>query len=100
MSAGVQTGRQTFRGTRRVRHTGPTALNAKTEAGRIRKIIIEGGTPQAISVWDHPSADQNRVWARLVGNVVVGDVYNLECPMKNGIRLTFNGATQVVVVYS
>jgi hypothetical protein len=71
--------------------------NLKTTPGRIFRIHVVTGTGQ-IDVYDHASTDTNLIFTKTTS--AISDVYELGCPMKNGIRVKMAAAGTLTVVWS
>ncbi|HZP56214.1 MAG TPA: hypothetical protein VFC53_01510 [Dehalococcoidia bacterium] len=85
---------ETFRGARKKLISATD--NVKTSRGRIAKILVAAGTG-SIDVYDDPAANNNKVWSKAAS--AVGDVYDLDVPMDNGIRVVMGAAGNLTVTY-
>ena len=65
---------------------------------RVFRVLVTAGTG-AVTVYDNASAASGQViWTK--ATVAVGDIYELDCPLVNGLTVVAAAATTVVVVYS
>lgn len=69
----------------------------KPTSGRFRKLLIVVGTGQ-VDVYDNSSSNTtNQVFTRAV--TAVGETYEIDCPMKNGIRVVMAAAGTITCTY-
>lgn len=70
----------------------------KTTRGKIARIVVVAGTGQ-IDVYDTAAGDtSNPVFSKVA--TAIGDVYSLQCPLQNGLRIVMAAAGQLCVTYS
>lgn len=71
--------------------TGTTQV--KTSSGRVARVLMQnaGSADATLAVYDHASANGNQIWywdnSRGVGE------FDIDCPMKFGIRVVVAGTT-------
>lgn len=66
-------------------------------ARRVCRVLVTAGTG-AITVYDNASAGSGQViWT--IAATTVGSIYELDCPLSNGLTVVAAAATTVVVVY-
>lgn len=98
MPANTSPGTEIFQGERKAYCTGSAPFQIKAAPGRIRRILVQAGTG-AIDVYD--DADSNDasklVWS--IAATTVGAIYELDCPMTEGIRVVMAAAGRLTVVY-
>ncbi|MDE2104318.1 MAG: hypothetical protein KGL39_44180 [Patescibacteria group bacterium] len=64
---------------------------------RVCRLLVTAGTG-AITVYDNASTATGQViWTK--ATVAVGDIYELDCPLVNGLTVVAAAATTVVVIY-
>lgn len=74
-----------------------TTTNIRTVPSKLARIIVASGTGQ-IDVYDHASADSNLIFSK--ASTAVGDIYSLQIPCVNGIRVKMAAAGQLCVTWS
>ncbi|HXK34686.1 MAG TPA: hypothetical protein VNM91_11830 [Dehalococcoidia bacterium] len=94
------TGQQTYEAERRTTQITNDA-NIKAESGKVCRAIVVAGGAAGFSIWDDPAANNNLVFVS-PNPVTTGQIFELQCPMDNGIRITFTagGTIQVTLTWS
>ena len=65
---------------------------------RVFRVLVTAGTG-AVTVYDNPSAANGQIiWTS--ATTAAGNIYELDCPLVNGLTVVAAAATTVVVVYS
>ena len=66
-------------------------------ARRVCRVLVTAGTG-AVTVYDNASAASGQIiWTK--ATVAVGDIYEVDCPLVNGLTVVAAASTTVVVVY-